>query len=278
LNRQIYLFGLLSGIILILVSCESFPKKGTISNISENRIAALGHGGMGSRALIPMNSWESLKECFELGPKGTELDIQMTKDDVLVCYHDEKLDKTTTCQGNINGITWEELTSGCKYHTWSSSKSFARLDSVIAKFGNPGIILSLDLKEKGPSHAHNFRMRSQVLKLASMNPEIEFLIETWDAAGAWGFEHAPENMRFFQLCIDALKGLELAKKNGFDGISINYRNIKWKQVNLIHKEGFYVMVYGANTASGNKVAVSLSPDLIQSDRLSHLLDGLAKYN
>ncbi|MFT4526828.1 MAG: glycerophosphoryl diester phosphodiesterase [Bacteroidia bacterium] len=276
--NRIHHFGFLFGLILILVSCGSFPEKGSINNISGGQISALGHGGMGSRALIPMNSWESLEACFELGPDGTEVDVQMTKDGVLVCYHDEKLDKTTTCHGTISDVTWEELISGCEYYTWSSSKSFARLDSVIAKFGSPGIMISLDLKESGPSHAHNLRMRGQILRLAIMNPEIDFLIESWDATGAWGFENPPENMRFFQLCADPLKGLEIARNEGLNGISIDYRKINKEQCAQIHAEGFYVMVYGANTASGNKEAVALSPDIIQSDRLGHLLDGLAKYN
>ena len=232
---------------------------------------------MGSRSLIPMNSWESLEDCFELGPNGTEIDVQMTKDGVVVCYHDEKLDKTTECKGTINEITWAELTK-CEYHTWSSSKSFARLDSVIAKFGSAGVILSLDLKENGPPYAHSLRMRGQILRLAIMNPEIDFLIESWDANGSWGFDEAPDNMRFFQLCVDPLKGLDIARTNGMNGISIDYRKINKKQSAQIHEEGFLVMVYGANTASGNKQAVALSPDIIQSDRLSHLLDGLAKYN
>lgn len=263
---------------MILFSCGSFPDKGSIKNLRNNKIAALGHGGMGSRSLIPMNSWGSLEECFELNPDGTEVDVQMTKDGVLVCYHDEKLDKTTECQGTIHKITWEELNSNCVYHTWSSSKSFARLDSVIAKFGKPSIILSLDLKENGPSHEHSLRMRGQILRLAVMNPEISFLIESWDATGSWGFEDPPENMKFFQLCVDAEKGFEIVKTRGLNGISIDYRKINRNQVDLLHDHGYFVMVYGANTSSGNKEAVSLSPDFIQSDRLGHLLDGLANYN
>jgi glycerophosphoryl diester phosphodiesterase len=278
LIKQIHHYGFLFGVILTLVSCGSFPEKNSIKNINGNRVSTLGHGGMGSRALIPMNSWESLEECFELGPDGTELDIQMTKDGVLVCYHDEKLDKTTTCNGTIHETAWEALSTNCEYYTWSSSKEFSRLDSVIAKFGKPGIILSLDLKEIGPSQKHSLKMRGQILKLATLNLEIEFLIETWDATGSWGFENAPENMRFFQLCTDPIKGLEIAKNTGFNGISIDYRKINRNQADQIHAEGFYVMVYGANTASGNKDAVALSPDFIQSDRLSHLVDGLAEYN
>ena len=277
INRfnQISLF---IGIALILISCGSFPDKQSIKNLRNNRIAALGHGGMGSRSLIPMNSWGSLEECFELNPSGTEVDLQMTKDGVLVCYHDEKLDKTTECQGTIHEITWAELNTNCVYHTWSSTKSFARLDSVICKFGKPGIILSLDLKENGPSHQHSLRMRGQVLRLVVMNPDINFLIESWDATGSWGFEDPPENMRFFQLCADPFKGFDIIRQNGFHGISIDYRMIDRKQVDQLHAQGYFVMVYGANTSSGNKQAVSLSPDFIQSDRLSHLLDGLAKYD
>ena len=222
-----------------------------------------------------MNSWESLEECFELNPDGTELDIQMTSDGVLVCYHDEKLDKTTTCHGTMSKITWAELTGKCEYHTWSNSKRFARLDSVISKFGKPGTILSLDLKEGGTNHEHNLRMRGNIQRLIVTNPQIQFLIETWDRTGSWGFENLPENVLFFQLCGDAENGLTSIKSNGFNGISMDYRNITQNQVTQLHDQGFYVMVYGANTASGNKQATALSPDFIQSDRLDHLIQGFS---
>ena len=44
-----------------------------------------------------------------MGVDMLELDVQRTKDGVLILMHDPKLDRTTTGQGNIAETTWEEI-------------------------------------------------------------------------------------------------------------------------------------------------------------------------
>lgn len=257
--------------------CGQFPEKESLDHRLYDKIVILGHGGMGSRALVPMNSKASFDECFSLSPDGTEVDVQMTNDGVLVCYHDEKIDRGTTCTGKISDYTWEELTTQCEYDTWSSGKEFVRLDSLIKNNGGLGAVFSLDLKEGHESYEHNLRMRGQILRLAVNNPKTRFLIETWDNTGLWGFEDYASNMLFFQLCDNAEGGFKAISWSGFDGISIDYRKITAEEVKMIHEESYFVMVHGANTAAGNKEAVALSPDVIQTDRLDHLLKGVEKY-
>ena len=74
---------------ILLFSCqvEDFE----LNNLNGNRIDALGHGGMGISNLYPSNSAESILNCLYLGATGTEIDIQMTSDGVLVLFHDEEL-------------------------------------------------------------------------------------------------------------------------------------------------------------------------------------------
>ena len=107
-----YLFFLL---VFGLTGCGEFPPKDSIDKLLFEDMMALGHGGMGTRALLPLNSKASIDECFSLSPDGTEVDVQMTNDGVVVCFHDEKLDRSTTCFGRIADMTWEELSSNCEY-------------------------------------------------------------------------------------------------------------------------------------------------------------------
>lgn len=270
-------FALLFLLGVVISGCSDFPEKDSLDHRLFDKIFILGHGGMGSRALVPMNSKGSLEECFSLGPDGTEVDVQMTKDGVVVCYHDEQLNGSTTCSGKVSEYTWEELSTQCVYDTWSSSKSFVRLDSLVAQYGGNNTMFSLDLKEGHEPYEHNLRMRGQILRIAVSNPDTRFIIETWDNTGLWGFQDFSVNMLFFQLCDNAEGGFKAISWSGFDGISIDYRKITAEEVRMIHDEGFFVMVYGANTAFGNKQAVALSPDMIQSDRLDHLITGVEKY-
>ena len=57
----------------------------------------------------PENSLEAIQSSIEMGVDMLELDVQRTKDGVLILMHDQKLDRTTTGQGNIAETTWEEI-------------------------------------------------------------------------------------------------------------------------------------------------------------------------
>lgn len=58
---------------------------------------------------FPENSLEAIQSSIEMGVDMLELDVQRTKDGVLILMHDQKLDRTTTGQGNIAETTWEEI-------------------------------------------------------------------------------------------------------------------------------------------------------------------------
>ena len=58
---------------------------------------------------FPENSLEAIQSSIDMGVDMLELDVQRTKDGVLILMHDPKLDRTTTGQGNIAETTWGEI-------------------------------------------------------------------------------------------------------------------------------------------------------------------------
>lgn len=57
----------------------------------------------------PENTMLSFKKAAETGCDGIELDVQTTKDGVLVVIHDEAIDRTTDGSGLVKDYTYEEL-------------------------------------------------------------------------------------------------------------------------------------------------------------------------
>ena len=55
------------------------------------------------------NSIQAFQDCINEGLDGIEVDLQMTKDSVLVIMHDETLDRTTTGSGKVSDYTIDEL-------------------------------------------------------------------------------------------------------------------------------------------------------------------------
>ncbi len=55
------------------------------------------------------NTLEAYRATFELGGDGNEFDIRITKDGVLVVFHDDMLDRLLKADGKVRDYTWEEL-------------------------------------------------------------------------------------------------------------------------------------------------------------------------
>ena len=67
--------------------------------------------------------------CFDvLDADGVEVDVQMTKDSVLVLFHDAFLNDATNFSGCIHDYNFSDLTELEVYHT---KYKLARLDEVI---------------------------------------------------------------------------------------------------------------------------------------------------
>lgn len=71
---------------------------------------------------FPENSLEAIDNAIKMGVDIVELDVQRTKDGVLILMHDPKLDRTTTGKGKISEVTIDsiqklKLKNGCAIRT-----------------------------------------------------------------------------------------------------------------------------------------------------------------
>ena len=57
----------------------------------------------------PENTMLAFQKAVEVGCDGIELDVQLTRDGVLVIIHDERIDRTTDGTGSVKDYTYEEL-------------------------------------------------------------------------------------------------------------------------------------------------------------------------
>lgn len=57
----------------------------------------------------PENSLKAYQNCIDEGLDGIEVDVQLTKDSVLVVMHDLTLERTTTGVGKVSDYTYAEL-------------------------------------------------------------------------------------------------------------------------------------------------------------------------
>ena len=93
--------------LLALIFCFGCKK----NNLPE--VDVYGHAGSSlhrDRAVFPANSLESIKYAIDaLSADGVEVDVQMTKDSILVLYHDSFLDNSSDFTGCIADYNYEEI-------------------------------------------------------------------------------------------------------------------------------------------------------------------------
>ena len=63
----------------------------------------------GSCATAPENTLLSFQQAIDAKADGIELDVQLSKDDVMVICHDEEIDRTSNGKGYVKDYTLEEL-------------------------------------------------------------------------------------------------------------------------------------------------------------------------
>lgn len=57
----------------------------------------------------PENSIPGINSAIDMGVDIVEIDLQLTKDSVLIIMHDAKVDRTTTGKGKISDLTYDEI-------------------------------------------------------------------------------------------------------------------------------------------------------------------------
>ena len=102
----------------------------------------LAHRGGGKE--YDENSLGAFKASYEKGLRGFETDIRLTKDNVLVVLHDDKLERTTTGTGFIENLTADEV-KALKLKKSGEPVPFAQ--DLMAYFKDkPDIFIELEMK------------------------------------------------------------------------------------------------------------------------------------
>jgi glycerophosphoryl diester phosphodiesterase len=70
-------------------------------------LAVQGHRGASGRA--PENTLAAFRKAIEFGVDGMEMDLQVTRDGVVVIIHDDTLDRTTDGRGRVTDLRLDEV-------------------------------------------------------------------------------------------------------------------------------------------------------------------------
>ncbi len=91
----------------------------------------------------PENTLVAFQHAYDLGFGYMETDVRATSDDVVVAFHDARVDRVSRTEGLIRDMTWQEL-SGVRVH---GHQHVLRLEELLLAF--PQVVFNIDVKESG---------------------------------------------------------------------------------------------------------------------------------
>jgi len=255
-------------------SCQKLEFE--ITNLNNNTITVLGHGGMGLGSLYPMNSMESIMRCLDKGAHGTELDIQMTLDSVLVVFHHQELADKTNKEGLIHSMTWQDLKGA--YYTGAPFLQFQviSLNELFGRLEDPSRFwFTLDCKlfptTPNDSQYQKSFANAIVRLLDQFQLQEQIYIESKSVSFLSHLQSIKPSYKLFIYPSSFEAGLDIASTMGLYGITISTDNITAGQVAQAHDVGLFVALWNTNSHKKNEDAILKNPDCIQTDRLGHLL-------
>ncbi|MEO1434759.1 MAG: glycerophosphodiester phosphodiesterase family protein [Bacteroidota bacterium] len=107
-------------------------------------------GGRGLRG-YPENALETFEYVTSQIPAIIEMDVEMTKDSVLILLHDNTLDRTTTGQGPVKNFTWKQIQELRLVDDFNEITNFkVPLFEDVLQWADKRTILMVDIKKGVP--------------------------------------------------------------------------------------------------------------------------------
>ncbi len=148
----------------------------------EQPIILAHRGGM---ALAPENSPISFENAAKLGVHGFEIDLRLTKDEEIIVFHDETLERVTNFSGKVADYTLEQLkVADLGYHFISldgehsfrdKGQQIMTLDDLLELY--PQMLISMDIKDS-PQTYEGSLMPSKLWRLIEEKQAFKRVIVT----------------------------------------------------------------------------------------------------
>ncbi len=276
---------------LLICSCGSVDTD-AIDNLNNGKILKLGHAGLGFESVLnpfnpyPANSFTALKKAMDYGADGVEVDVQMTKDSVLVLFHDLTLDETTNLEGCIQEKTWIEIEGG-KYelgffYDLFQSDKIMRLDSLLSWFQTfeefPYIHFDTRIynicNEENP-YAYSGKLAPALLSLLDEYKVPEDKVLIISTTGKF-LEYLRDLQSPYPLSYEETgdfdKGLKAVLDLGITSMTIKPRLITAEKVAQAHQQNIEIVTFGGKSRGGTEDLIELNPDVIHTNNIRALVD------
>jgi len=278
LFKNSILFFVLSCTLLLFSRCNK--DKITDDTYFGSKIMILGHKGMGSYYKRPGDTFESIFPAINIGADGCEVDVQITKDTVLILLHDGELNAMTTCNGRVYETTWEQVKQ-CKYYAFQNNIFVYSVDDIFSRLSNlNNLYFSFDSKL-------NEKIVDQELYQNQLLRAIKRICEKYNMSdnvfieGKAPYLRRAQNVglsnKLFLTGVINQANIDTALNNHFFGICTEMSNFEI-DADFAHEKGLYIMAYTPNNYYSNLIAINKKIDILQTDDPISILKLFNRFN
>ncbi len=246
-----------------------------IKNLNNDRITIFGHAGMGIASQFPINTFESINSALALGADGVEVDLQMTKDSVLILFHNQRLEEQTNLDGLISEREWSYIQGATYIDPIFSEYKIISLDQLFSNLKDvKKYQFSFDLEFHEASHP-DFYISTYVnalIKVIEKHDMAEnIFIESQRIRYLEKIQLLRPNLNLFYW-ENTASGIQTAINMNLFGFIIQTDYITAEQIKEAHDAGIRVCLFGLQSKNENLDAIEKSPDFLQTDKVKYLVN------
>jgi glycerophosphoryl diester phosphodiesterase len=199
-----------------------------IASLSKNRILVCAHRAY--HKFAPENSLASIQQAIDEGIDIVEVDVNTTKDGILVLMHDNLIDRTTNAKGYLSDYTYLDLKKlYLKIGDSVTTHQIPTLNEVLT-LAKDKIILNLDIKRVDVS-----KLYQQLLVKKMQNDVFSFI---WDKRKIDKILQIDSTYAVLPIVSSRVDMMNYAqniksKLQHFDEKSFNLENLEWAKNNGI---------------------------------------------
>lgn len=248
------------------------------------------HGHRGARAVRPENALPAFAYALEQGVDVLEMDLAVTKDDILVVSHDPHMNPAF-CTGPAGSPTLIRKMTLAELQQWDcgakANPAFPK-QQVVPGTRVPTLQQVFDLvKAKGAKVEFNIETKISPARPDQTPPPERFaemvrdvvrangltsrvILQSFDFRTLHAMKRLEPSMRLSALYPNSAKEahrtlLDLAKESGAGIVSPQFKTVKADEVAAAHKAGLVIVPWTANTPAEWDPLIAAQVDAIISD-------------
>ncbi|MEP1151367.1 MAG: glycerophosphodiester phosphodiesterase family protein [Balneola sp.] len=183
MKRSFLLLSLLMvGVCLPITLSAQKIDHNTSPNLSfDKKFIVIAHRG--ASGYYPENTMSAFKAAIEMKADMIELDVLLSKDNVPIVFHDEKLDKKTNGEGSVQNLTLSELQkldAGSWFDKKFEGEKIPTLREVLEYCRNK-ILVNVEIKTEAVSENEHGGVEERVMNIIKdLGVEEQIIISSFD--------------------------------------------------------------------------------------------------